>query len=104
MPPKRTLCFCKKHATALKNSVLPNFAKVQIKVSFMFNFFKASQGRLDEIKRQQARKQREIEREVCALISRGNVSLQRGEYITRDDMDILQSELEAFFSSKESQW
>ena len=68
------------------------------------NFFKASQRRLNEIKRQQALAHRKTEREVCALVSSGNVSLQQGEYITREDMDSLQNELEAFFSSKQSEW
>ena len=47
---------------------------------------------------------RKIERDVCALISRGNVSLQQGEYITQEDMDTLQQELEAYFSSEQSKW
>jgi siroheme synthase len=70
---------------------------------FMLYFFNASQRRLMEIA-QQAQAHRQTEREVCAVIARGNVSLQRGEYITQEDMDSLQNELETFFSSKESIW
>ncbi len=70
----------------------------------MFRIFRKSQERLDEIKQQQARQLRNIERNVCAMVARGNISLQRGEYITRDDMDKAHAELEAFFSSKESRW
>jgi len=69
---------------------------------FLKNRLDASRMPSDEIRRQQAR--RKIEREVCALVSGGNVSLQQGEYITQDDMDTLQNELETFFSSKESEW
>ena len=68
------------------------------------DFFKSSQKRLKEIKRQQALARRRTEREVCALVSSGNVSLQRGEYITQEDMDVLQNELESFFFSEKSKW
>jgi len=71
---------------------------------FSLNRFDASKKRLNEIKRQHELARRKTEREVCALVSSGNVSLQRGEYITREDMDTLQSEMETYFSSKESEW
>ena len=70
-----------------------------------FDHFKLSQKRLKEIKRQQAlAARRKIEREVCALVASGNVSLQQGEYITQEDMDTLQNELETYFSSEQSKW
>ena len=70
----------------------------------MFNFFKSHQKQLDEINWQEMRNRREIDRNVCALISRGNVALQRGEYITREDLDKAQAELENFFFSDKSKW
>ena len=69
-----------------------------------FKIFKSSDKRLKAIKRQQALARRKIEREVVALVSRGNISLQQGEYITKEDMDTLQDELTEFFSSTESEW
>ncbi|GHT28887.1 hypothetical protein FACS18942_09670 [Planctomycetales bacterium] len=80
---------------------------------FTFDIFKKSRERLAAIKQQQSlaylkQKQalecRKTEREVCAIIARGNVSLQRGEYITYEDMDTLQNELENYYSSKQSEW
>jgi hypothetical protein len=68
------------------------------------DFFRTSQKRLKEIKQQQALARLRTEREVCALVSSGNISLQRGEYITNEDMDILQNEMEAFFFSEKSKW
>ena len=69
-----------------------------------FKIFKSSDKRLKAIKRQQALARRKIEREVVALVSRGNISLQQGEYITKEGMDTLQDELTEFFSSTESEW
>ena|GEM_PF-4551063 len=69
-----------------------------------FGFFMSSQQQLKQIKRQQAQIQRQIEREVCALVSSGNVSLQQGDYITHADMDTIQAELEMYFSSEQSKW
>jgi len=70
----------------------------------LWKFFNSSQKRLDEIKRQQEKQRRKIEREVCALVSSGNISLQRGEYITQEDMDKLHDKLLKFFESDESKW
>lgn len=70
----------------------------------MFNFFKSSQKRLQEIRQLQAKKRREIESSVCATIARGNISLQQGEYITQEDMDDLQSKMEKYFFSEQSKW
>jgi len=70
----------------------------------IFNFFKSRQKSLKEIKHRQTLVRRKLEREVCALVSSGNVSLQQGEYITQEDMDILQHELETYFSSDQSKW
>ena len=70
----------------------------------MPDFFGTRRKRLKEIKQRQARKQREIERNVCALVARGNISLQQGEYLTKDDLDRAQVELEAFFYSDKSKW
>lgn len=70
----------------------------------MFAFFKSTQKRPSEIKQQQARKRRAIESGVVSTITRGNVSLQNGEYITQEDMDDLHKKLLAFFSSDESKW
>jgi len=67
------------------------------------DFFKASRRRHEESERQ-VRRQHEIERHVCALVARGNVSLQRGEYITKDDLDRAQAKLESFFFSDKSKW
>ena len=74
-------------------------------MSKFFDFFKSDQRRLNEITRQHARAtRRKIERDVCALISRGNISLQHGEYITQEDMETLQQELKTYFSSEQSKW
>jgi len=70
----------------------------------LLNFFNSSQKRLDEIKRQQAKRQRKIESEICAMTARGSISLQQGEYITQEDMDKLQDKLLKFFASDESKW
>jgi len=67
-------------------------------------FFKSSQKRLDGIKQLQAEKRRNVESNVVSTVARGSISLQRGEYITRDDMDKLQNELTGFFGSDESKW
>lgn len=45
-----------------------------------------------------------MEREVCASLARGNISLQRGEYITADDIDRLQDDLVRYFATEESVW
>ncbi|MGL4942351.1 MAG: hypothetical protein ACRC46_04080 [Thermoguttaceae bacterium] len=45
-----------------------------------------------------------MEREVCASLARGNISLQRGEYITADDVDKLQADLTRYFAAEESVW
>jgi hypothetical protein len=71
---------------------------------FFDNRFNASKKRLNEIKHQHELARRKTEREVCALVSSGNESLQQGEYSTQEDMDTLQNEMETFFSSKESEW
>jgi hypothetical protein len=70
----------------------------------MSSFFNTRQKWLKEIERRQDRQRLEIERNVCALISRGNISLQRGEFITKEDLDRAQSALEAFFLSDKSKW
>jgi hypothetical protein len=70
----------------------------------LFDFFKSNQRRLKEIKRQQELASRNMERSVCALVSRGNISLQRGEYITKEDLDTAQAKLETFFFSDKSKW
>ena len=69
------------------------------------DFFKLSRKQPNVVRRQSAQiTRRKIERDVCALISRGNISLQQGEYITQEDMDTLQKELETYFSSEQSKW
>ncbi len=70
----------------------------------MSNIFDSTKRRLSEIKRQQEKKRRGIEQGVCASIARGNISLQQGEYITQEDMDKLQKEMEDFFFSEQSKW
>ncbi|MDR0326905.1 MAG: hypothetical protein LBI05_01270 [Planctomycetaceae bacterium] len=70
----------------------------------MLDFFRTNRKRLEKIEQQQSRKRREIERNVCALVARGNISLQRGEYITKEDLDQAQAKLEAFFFSDKSKW
>ncbi|GHT22439.1 hypothetical protein FACS189419_05000 [Planctomycetales bacterium] len=62
----------------------------------MFGFLRLSQKRLNEIKRQQRIDNRKRKRDVCAAVSCGNISLQNGQYITADDMDALQDELERY--------
>lgn len=73
-------------------------------MSLFFDVGKTSRERSLEIVQQQALARRKVERDICALISRGSISLQQGEYITQEDMDTLQNELVTFFSSKQSEW
>jgi hypothetical protein len=70
----------------------------------MFRFFTSNSRQLDEMKRQQNRKLRSTESEVCAMVARGNISLQQGEYVTQEDMDTLQNELKDYFFSEKSKW
>jgi hypothetical protein len=69
----------------------------------MFGFLKKS-SKLRKIEQQQAVNRRKIESSVCATVARGNISLQQGEYITSEDMDVLQKQLTAYFSSEQSKW
>jgi hypothetical protein len=47
----------------------------------------------DAIKKRQEDRRKRLERQVCASVVRGNISLQQGNYITREDMDKLQESL-----------
>jgi hypothetical protein len=47
----------------------------------------------DAIKKRQKDRRKRLERQVCASVARGNISLQQGNYITREDMDRLQESL-----------
>jgi len=66
--------------------------------------FKRSQKRLARIIQLQAGKRRKLESGVVAAVARGNISLQRGEYLTHEDIDKLQGDLLNFFRSNESEW
>ena len=70
----------------------------------MFGFFPKNQKLLAEIERQREKKRLKLERDVCASVARGNVSLQHGEYITQEDMDSLQNKMEKYFFSEQSKW
>jgi hypothetical protein len=46
-----------------------------------------------KLKKREENRQKMLEREVCASVARGNISLQQGNYIMREDMDRLQKSL-----------
>jgi len=72
----------------------------------MFSLFKSHPQQLEseirKIEQRQALDRERLERSICASLSRGNVSLQNGEYITSQDMDDLQDELVAYFLPEKS--
>jgi len=71
----------------------------------MFGFFKNKRKTaLKDIEKRQELQRREIERGICAQLSRGEPSLQRGEYFTTEDLDKLQAELVEYFLSDKSKW
>ena len=52
---------------------------------------------LRRFERQQAENAAQDERDICASLARGNVSLQNGDYFTDEDLDALQKELVDYF-------
>jgi hypothetical protein len=46
-----------------------------------------------ELKKREENRQKMLEHQVCASVARGNISLQQGNYIMREDMDRLQKSL-----------
>ncbi|MGL6226486.1 MAG: hypothetical protein ACRC10_07660 [Thermoguttaceae bacterium] len=67
-------------------------------------FFTENQQQLAAIERRQTLKRRNVERNVCARLARGSLSLQQGDYITQEDMDKVQRQMKEYFFSDRSKW